>query len=114
MLTDGLAAPQALSRGFCVGDLSRFPSFADFQAIMQSRTSVSRAQHATGGHGLAYSGASAGIATPISAPLQAGWPASYSFTPPALVFMIRLWKMKNITATGIVISTAPASFNGYC
>ena len=37
---------------------------------------------------------------------------SYSFTAPAEAFMIRRWKMKNRTATGIVISTDAASFSG--
>ncbi len=36
----------------------------------------------------------------------------YSFTAPADAFMIRRWKMKKSTATGIVISTDAASFKG--
>ncbi len=41
-------------------------------------------------------------------------PVPYSFTAPALTFMIRFWKMKKTTATGIVISAAAPSFSGYC
>jgi hypothetical protein len=38
--------------------------------------------------------------------------APYSFTAPEDAFMIRRWKMKKRTATGIVISIEAASFNG--
>ncbi len=37
----------------------------------------------------------------------------HPFTAPSLVFMIRRWKMKNSTATGIVMIAAAASFSGY-
>ena len=37
----------------------------------------------------------------------------YSFTAPALAFMIRFWKMKKTTATGIVMTAAAASLTGY-
>ena len=40
------------------------------------------------------------------------WRAPYSFTAPADAFMIRRWKTKKSTATGIVISTDAASFKG--
>src|SRR5690606_24074083 len=35
------------------------------------------------------------------------------FTAPSPTLMIRRWKMKNRTATGIVMIAAAASFNGY-
>ena len=38
----------------------------------------------------------------------------HSFSAPALAFMIRRWKTKKSTATGIVMMSAAASFNGYC
>lgn len=56
-------------------------------------------------------------------PLAAGQPAArgengrfrrgHSFTAPSLEFMIRRWKMKNSTATGMVMIAAAASFSGY-
>ena len=40
-------------------------------------------------------------------------PTRYSLTPPSSEpEMMRFWKMKNITATGIVMRTAAASFSG--
>ena len=39
-------------------------------------------------------------------------PLGHSFSAPALVFMIRFWKTKNITATGIVMMGAAASLSG--
>src|SRR5690606_7666104 len=38
----------------------------------------------------------------------------HSLTAPSLTFMMRRWKMKNITATGMVMITAAASLSGYC
>ncbi len=38
----------------------------------------------------------------------------HSFTAPSLEFMMRFWKRKNITATGIVMMIAAASLIGYC
>ena len=38
--------------------------------------------------------------------------APYSFTAPEDAFMIRRWKTKNRTATGIVINIDAASFSG--
>ena len=48
--------------------------------------------------------------------LQRRAPASavgHPLTAPSLVFMMRFWKMKNITATGIVMIAAAASLSGY-
>jgi hypothetical protein len=36
----------------------------------------------------------------------------YSFTAPEATFMIRRWKTKNRTATGIVINVEAASLSG--
>ncbi len=38
---------------------------------------------------------------------------AYSFTAPALAFMIRFWKMKKTIATGMVMTAAAASLTGY-
>ncbi len=38
----------------------------------------------------------------------------HPLTAPSLVFMMRFWKTKNITATGIVMIAAAASLTGYC
>ena len=37
----------------------------------------------------------------------------YSFTAPAVLFMMRFWKMKKTIATGTVINSAAASLSGY-
>ena len=53
---------------------------------------------------------------PVGGPVGPAGPRlahGYPFTAPAEAFMIRFWKMKKITATGIVMSSAAASFSGY-
>ena len=44
---------------------------------------------------------------------RAGRPRPHSFTAPSLLFMIWRWNTKKITATGMVMTTAAASFTGY-
>src|SRR5690625_6797037 len=40
--------------------------------------------------------------------------AGHPLMAPSLVFMMWRWKIKNSTATGIVMIAAEASFSGYC
>ncbi len=47
-----------------------------------------------------------------SSALQRSGPRAHSLTAPSLEFMIRFWKMKKASATGMVITNAAASLMG--